>query len=135
MNSTDQSDLASTDLSIRILVYPEDGEILAHALEMDIVSCGDTPEQALEHLLDDVKNQISFAIWKGDLSLIYKMAPQEIVDRWEELNRLGLAKTLIPSGEQTPEEKPLQTARTFGFSNQALVRLRERSQNFSPVCA
>ncbi len=68
---------------IRVLVYREDDEILAHAIEMDIVADGDTEEAAMSGLRQLIANQISFALQKGEEHLVWRRAPKECFDRWD----------------------------------------------------
>lgn len=71
------------DFQIRVLVSPEDGEYIAHALEMDLVAYGKTEKEALRELNHLVFNQISFAIEKGEEHLMIFNAPKEFFQRWE----------------------------------------------------
>lgn len=68
---------------IRVLIYQEDSETIAHAIEMDIVADGDNAAQALDHLKQLIENQITFALQKGEEQLIWRRAPKEYFDRWE----------------------------------------------------
>ena len=68
---------------IRVLVYQEDGETIAHAIEMDIVADGENEEVATKNLRQLIVNQISFAIQKGEEHLVWRKAPKTYFDRWE----------------------------------------------------
>ena len=72
-------------LEINVLGYEEDGEWVAHALEMDIVACAETFDEALEELHDLVDMQFSFAAFKGDASLVFHRAPDKY---WQILDNL-----------------------------------------------
>ena len=76
-------------LGINVLGYEEDGEWVAHALEMDIVACAETFDEALEELHDLVDMQFSFAAFKGDASLVSHPAP---VEYWQILGDLKRQK-------------------------------------------
>lgn len=76
-------DICEYNLPIRVLVYQEDGEILAHAIEMDIVADGESEELAMKNLRQLIENQISFAIQKGDEHLVWRGAPKSYFDRWD----------------------------------------------------
>ena len=61
--------------TISVLGYEEDGEWVAHALEMDIVACAETFDEALEELRELIDMQFSFAAAKRDASLVSHPAP------------------------------------------------------------
>jgi len=78
------------DLAIRVLVYKESNQFIAHALELDILAYGKTEgaaKKALEGLLD---NQLSFAACKETPEAVLFPAPKEFFDRWEKANQAGL---------------------------------------------
>jgi predicted RNase H-like HicB family nuclease len=70
-------------VQVRALVYREDGDYVAHALEMDLVAQGKTEKAALAELQHMVACQVSFALQRGELHLIRFPAPREYFDRWE----------------------------------------------------
>ena len=79
MNSLDHI----TDLSFRVVVYRDDADWVAHALEADLVGYGRSPEEAAKELFEALECQITFAFQMGDPSLIEKEAPEDIVRLWE----------------------------------------------------
>jgi hypothetical protein len=68
---------------IRVLIYEEDGQICAHALEMDVLGYGKTEKRAISDLSEGIKSQISFARLKSDDTLLPFPAPKEFYERWE----------------------------------------------------
>ena len=50
------------DVTINVLGYMEDGDWIAHALEMDLVGVGDSFEEAIEALNEFIEAQVSFAL-------------------------------------------------------------------------
>ena len=78
------------DVLLRVLVYEENGEWNAHALEMDVVGSGPTPEKAEAELRDAIFSQISFAAQMNDVDLIVHPAPKEYFTRWKEAQQLTL---------------------------------------------
>ncbi|MBI5386260.1 MAG: type II toxin-antitoxin system HicB family antitoxin [Verrucomicrobia bacterium] len=71
------------NLQIRVLVCREEGQYLAHGLEMDLLGYGATEDEALRELTQAVQSQISFARQKKDDRLILFPAEKEYFDRWE----------------------------------------------------
>jgi len=65
-------------ISLRAIIYREDDCWVAHCLEMDIVSEGSGPQDALRNLDDLCGLQIKVALEEGDLESIFKPAPPEI---------------------------------------------------------
>ena len=76
------------NLSLRVLGYPEDDsdKWVAHCLEMDLLGYGDSFEEAFKDLGDLVRMQVSFALFKGQRSLLHNPAPARY---FEIFNRLS----------------------------------------------
>ena len=72
------------ELSFRVLLYKEDGEWTAHALELDLIGSGESEDSALADLHKAVGCQISFAIQKKDISMLSREVPKEYFVRWKE---------------------------------------------------
>ena len=68
---------------LSVLGYREDGDWVAHALEMDVIGVGDTWEEALSELDGNIHAQIAFAKDLGDDSLIFRPAPAEFFDMFK----------------------------------------------------
>ncbi len=87
--------------TINVLGYEEDGDWVAHALEMDIVAQGDTFEEAFEALDELIGMQLSFAAFKGDPSLVMQPAP---VEYWNILSELKTSRlSALISGRKVEE--------------------------------
>lgn len=115
------------DFQIRVLITPEDGEFVAHALELDLVGYGPTEEAALDELAHMIQAQISFAAQKADDSLIPFQAPSAYLKRWETANLAALKHEL-------QADKSLQLgakATIVTFTKQDLKTARSRK--FLPV--
>jgi len=85
------------DVILRVLLYEENGEWNAHALEMDVVGSGPTPEKAESELKSAVFCQISFAAQMNDVKLIIHPAPKEYFRRWKAAQQLTLTGLLEKS--------------------------------------
>jgi len=83
-------------LRVRVLLYEEDGEICAHALEMDLLGYGKTDKEAISELSGMIKSQISFARFKNDDSLLLFPADKEFYERWETSYQAALKKEVFP---------------------------------------
>ena len=64
-------------ITLRGIIYPEEGVWLAHCLEMDIVAEGKTPEQALRDVIDLCQWQLQVAKKEGDIGSAFRPAPPE----------------------------------------------------------
>jgi hypothetical protein len=64
-------------ITLRGIIYPEEGVWLAHCLEMDIVAEGKTPEQALRDVIDLCNWQLQVAKTQGDIESAFRPAPPE----------------------------------------------------------
>ncbi len=79
-------------IHLSVLGYKDGDEWVAHGLEMDLVAYGPNFESACEELKGLVEAQISFALFKQDLSLLWQPAPNDlfaafhkaILDEWTE---------------------------------------------------
>ena len=107
------------DLIIRVLIYKDRDQFVAHALELDIPAYAPTEEAAKKELENLVENQLSFAASKGKQEMIYFPASREFFDRWENAHRAYL------KGEKV-SEKSLEfvTTTVFAFTAEELNRLR-----------
>src|SRR6266705_5282156 len=84
------------DFHIRVLLYKDDGDFVAHALEMDLVAYGDSERTALKELHELVCCQISFAHQQGDDSLVNFPASRDLFDRWETAHAAALKSQILP---------------------------------------
>ena len=93
------------ELAIRVLVVKEDGQFVAHALELDLVACGDTEKEARKELHDMMLAQLSFAAQMENPEMVNHSAPREFFDRWDDANRLALAGIVSPDKAATLNAK------------------------------
>jgi hypothetical protein len=83
------------NIGIRVLIYEEDRDVCAHALELDLVGYGKTENSALSALTSAIRAQISFARFKNDDSLLPFSAPKEIYERWEVAHNAALRNEIF----------------------------------------
>ena len=83
------------NLQIRVLIYREDGECVARALEMDLLGYGKTEREAVEELKHAIEAQISFAHQTNDASLINFPAEPEFFKRWEDAQKKALRSEIL----------------------------------------
>ena len=69
----------SMRISLRAVVYRENGHWIAHCLEMDIVADAKTASQALRDLLDLCGLQIRVAWEEGDIDSVFRPAPAHVM--------------------------------------------------------
>ena len=97
------------DLTLRVLLYEEENEWAAHALEMDLIGYGKDGKSALEDLTRMIFSQISFAAYKDDPELVSFPAPKEFFDRWEEAQKAKISKLISKS----PSDKRFEARAIF----------------------
>lgn len=117
------------DLSIRVLIYKEGAQYVAHGLELDILAYGRTEAAAkkeLERLLD---NQLSFAACLGKPDVVHFPAPKDFFDRWEKANQSQLTGKRVSEKSLGLHGKPS----VFVYSQDDLKKLRvsARKRDFS----
>lgn len=67
----------------RVLIYRDaTGDYIARALELDLIGSGYAPNQALKDLENAIQAQVSFALQKGAVEMIYFKAEPEYDQRW-----------------------------------------------------
>ena len=89
------------DLTFRVLVSKEDDEYIAHALEIDLVGTGTTPEEAQKDLKESILCQITFAAQHNDSGLLGHAAPPDYFERWEKAQHGALMAAASPDKCQT----------------------------------
>lgn len=94
------------NLSLRSLIYEEDGVFYARCLEMDLIGTGESPQKALAELQSNIEAQITFAMFKKDDGLLMFPAEQVYFERWEKANQAQIHDALFP-GKLT-EDKALK---------------------------
>ncbi len=77
-------------VKVSVLGYTEDDCWVAHALEMDVIGVGDTWTAALSELKENVRAQVSFAVYRGDESLIFHPAPPRLFKRFKQVREAEL---------------------------------------------
>lgn len=85
-----------------ILGYREEGEWVALALEMDLRGFGTTFEEALEDLMSSVNAQISFALYKKELNLIWHPAEKKYFDLFDRTRKRYFSRRFM--GEEGEDE-------------------------------
>jgi hypothetical protein len=81
---------------IRVLIYREDGEYCARALEMDLLGYGKTEKAAIKELSNLIECQLTFARQKDDDSLLLFPAEKIFFERWEAAHKAGLKNRVFP---------------------------------------
>jgi len=119
-------------LQIRVLIYREDSEWVARALEMDLLGYGDSPEAALGELRAALEAQISFAHQMDKDSLLMFPAEQDYVQRWDDAQDKALRREIL--GDKSLRVNAI--AYVISFTKAELESLRKRRFKPSqPVCA
>lgn len=116
------------DLSIRVLVYKEGSQYVAHALETDILAYGDDVEAAKKELEGLLENQVSFAACMGKPEMVGFPAPKEFFDRWEKANKARLRDEPVSEKSLRLSGRPF----VFVYSKDELDKLRTaKKRDFS----
>ena len=72
---------------LRVLGYREDGECIAHCLEMDIVAEGENFDEACANLWELIEMQVSFAYFKDQYELLNHPAPPVYFQVFDQVNQ------------------------------------------------
>lgn len=122
------------NLQIRVLIYRDEGNYVAHALEMDLVAYGKTEKAALSELQRLIACQVSFAIAKGEEHLILFPAERALFDRWEAAQNSSL-RALATDKPASMKARAV----VISFSKEQIRKLIRGRSRFAPmteaVCA
>lgn len=103
---------------LRVLVYQEDGEWVAHLLEMDLVGTGETPDAAETELFQAFEAQLTYCS-QNNLNPLFP-APKEFFDLWDAVQQEELVSFVM-----TPDRKqadPHRRARVVSPDNRSSYR-------------
>lgn len=87
------------EIPLHVLIYQEDGEWLAHLLEMDLVGAGETAEEAQASLHDAFEAQITFCVQENVDP--FRPAPAKYFRMWNKIQR-ELSKSLFKPSPRPP---------------------------------
>ena len=120
------------DLQIRVLIYRENGECVARALEMDLLGYGRNEVEAVEDLKRAVEAQLAFAHQMRDASLIGFPAEAQYFKRWDDAQRKALQSEILSDKSVKLEARAVII--TFTPAELKVLRSRKFRQK-EPVCA
>ena len=120
------------NLQIRVLIYREDEECVARALEMDLLGYGKSEVEAVEELKRTIEAQLSFAHQMNDASLIGFPAKGDFFKRWDDAQQKALRSEIL--GDRSVKLEARAVVITFTPSELRVLRSRKfRSKEM--VCA
>jgi len=129
--ATTMRDTPIYDLGVRVLIYQEDGEFCAHALELDLLGYGKTEDEAISELLEVIRCQISFARSKNDDSILHFPAPQKFYNRWEAAHAAALKNQVFPGKSKAMAMKATWVA----IEKTSRATPKVRFEAMEPSCA
>ena len=86
---------------LHVLTYFQDGEWIAHVLEMDLIGSGKTIDQAESELAEAIDAQMTFCI-QHDVDP-FRPAPEKYFKKWDELQK-GFSRSMVSSNVQSLNE-------------------------------
>ena len=89
--------IRSIGLNLRVLGYQEDGEWVAHCLEMDVVGHGRSFRTAMNDLRELILMQVTFAMTQNMPSLLDHPAPPDLFMIYERVKRESLSSFTDPA--------------------------------------
>ncbi len=113
------------DIPLRILIYQEDGEWLAHLLEMDLVGSGDNADEAMAELKDAFEAQITFCLQNNVDP--FRPAPQKYFRQWNKIQEDAMRDLAVPS--PAPSDRRVEM---FSFTASDRRKFQRRS-GFAPA--
>lgn len=89
--------LPDTGFNVDVLVFKDEGQFSAVAINMDIWGHGDKINEAVEECMGNVAAQVSFALQKEDLSLLDFPSEQCYLDMFKEARLDELKRKYLKS--------------------------------------
>jgi hypothetical protein len=115
---------------VRVLIFQEDGQFCAHALEMDLLGYGKTEKEAVAELAELIRSQISFARFKNDDGLLRFPASKEDYTRWEAAHIAALKREIFPD-----KSTAIAIKATWADISQELTHAPSRFKPMEMACA
>lgn len=82
-------------IKLNVLVYEEEGEWIAHCLQMDIVTANKDKEAVQDDIIDLIKTHVIYAFENDNMAHIFKPAPPEEWEKLSHFQRCGVRKFTI----------------------------------------
>ena len=83
------------EFNLDVLLYREDGEWLAHCLQLDLVEAGATPEEAEQTLAGVIQHHIQWALEDDDMEHLFHPAPPGIWKKFFSAEPQGFREILL----------------------------------------
>ncbi len=99
--------------NLDVLLYREDGQWLAHCLQLDLVEAGSTPEQAETAPADVIRAHIEYALADDDMQHLFHPAPPEYCHQFWAADPQGVREfplTVPSTGQPGPASVTVQRA-------------------------
>ncbi len=99
--------------NLDVLLYREDGQCLAHCLQLDLVEAGATPEEAEAALVDVIRAHIESALADDDMEHLFHPAPPEYWRQFWSADPQGAREiplTVPSTGQPAPAAVTVQRA-------------------------
>jgi predicted RNase H-like HicB family nuclease len=74
----DMAQALHPEFNLDVLLYRDDGEWVAHCLQLDLVEAGATPDEAEESLAGVIQHHIQWALEDDDMEHLFHPAPAEV---------------------------------------------------------
>jgi hypothetical protein len=97
------------EIAFNILFYTEDGCIVAHCLELDIVAAADTLEDVKKDIIGLICAQIDYAFSHDNIANLYHPAPPDVWQRFFSCQTQQNERHEIRSMLESPLNRTLPT--------------------------
>lgn len=109
---------------LKLLLFKDSKEYVAHILDFDLVGTGATREEALKEVFDSATAQLAYALEHGNVNALFHDAPQECYEKWKKAEPHHMR--YIPK----PTVNPFDELRTCGigkyFENETVEEFMKR---------
>lgn len=101
-------------LTTRVLLYRDEGEWIAHSLELDLVGNGENEEEAKNELAGAIVTQVEFCHEKGWDP--FSPAPEDVFQMWEKV-QLATWETVLAHVQKKDQEYRFASSLNFRLSD------------------
>jgi hypothetical protein len=103
---------------LNVLLYREEGLWAAHCLQLDLVECARTQEEAQANILDVIRAHIEYALENDNMAHLFQAAPPEYWQLFLRSKRIG-SRTL----QLRPERSTLRVVPRVTVHESSVRRL------------
>lgn len=109
------------DIHVDAVIYEEEGQYIAHVLQLDLVGVGDTSQEAVAQLIEACIAQISHTIENDNMEHLFRTAPPEIWEMFGQVKKRAKVHKVPAIKAKSNAKKPTFTFPPMSLSTVAFA--------------